>query len=120
MMSRTVLLLSLLAILALICAVWQFSGAKFGTSEFDTSRTVFYTSPNCVECQTTETWLTEVNFQFERTEVTTPVAQSELQKAAAHCQLNTDQGILLPILFSGGNCYVGMTAIQAYLKPKYL
>jgi hypothetical protein len=122
MFSRTALLVSLFLMLTLVGAGYFFSGAKFGTPQFDTSKRVFFSSKSCAECLTMENWLADKKISektpIEHREVNIPIVQAELQQAASYCKLNTNQGTELPLLFAEGKCYQRAPEIKDYFKQK--
>lgn len=122
MFSRSSLLVSLVLILAIHGGILFFTGAKLDGPQFDTSKTLFFSSKTCTECRTTEKWLVDravtekLSLRIKQAEL--PLAQAELQQAANYCKLDTSRGISLPFLFAEGKCYVGGVNIKDYFGQK--
>jgi glutaredoxin len=122
-MPKQMLLVSLVSILTIIGFAWYLSlkgGTLFSAAHPDTI--TLFSAASCAQCQEVETWLSSQHFNpdlaLERKEVNTPVVQAELHQVVKDCQLNTDQGIELPLLRVADKCYVGVTDIKSFVSQK--
>ena len=82
-----------------------------------------YYGDGCPHCQNVEKYLTDNKvadqIKFDRKEVFKDQNNAkEMEERAVSCGLTTDQGIGVPFLYDGKNCYVGDTDVINFFNSR--
>lgn len=81
-----------------------------------------FTSSECIQCRQVETFITDnaidTKLTLVRKDISIPINLAALNAAARVCQIESTQGIGLPLLLVDGKCYVGGSRVEGYFRQR--
>lgn len=123
MKPQTIWILIILA-LAVIGGSWYLKNSKITAKKVEPKNyIVLYTQEGCPHCANIEKFVEENDIKnkisFETKDVNYSIENGkELVSVAQKCNLNTSDGIGVPLLWDGQKCYEGDTNVIDFFKSK--
>jgi len=86
--------------------------------------TILYSTKTCPHCRNVKDWLVKNGAVRERSgliekDANSPGVVKEMKEKMKECDFDSSGGILVPLLFDQGKCFLGDQPIIDYLSQEY-